>query len=313
MEGNLSVEHTYWGVATAPMTITPDRLDIITTQIDLEDWLAESGPDHGAVDLSVVIPAYNEQLRLPHALIEMIDMLDSRSSRYEIIVVDDGSTDRTSETVRRFERLRPQVRLVRLPVNRGKGHAVRTGMLNAKGHRVLFADADGATPFGELVRLEQALDSGADVAIGSRAMASRDTRVRTVLHRRILGRVFNAWVNALLLPAYADTQCGFKLFTRPAAQFLFARQRSERFSFDVELLYIARKAELNIHEVPINWNNVPGSKVNLVVDAARMLRDVPVFRWRHRDVRPRDFASRQAVAAATSVAQSPVDSLAAPV
>jgi dolichyl-phosphate beta-glucosyltransferase len=288
------------------MTATSTRLDIITSHIDLDDWLAATGADQGSVDLSVVVPAYNEQLRLPHALIEMIDMLDSRASSYEIIVVDDGSSDGTSETAIRFERLRPQVRLVRLPVNRGKGHAVRTGMLNAKGRRVLFADADGATPFRELARLEEALSAGADVAIGSRAKASRDTQVRTVLHRKLLGRMFNAWVNALLLPTYADTQCGFKLFTRPAAQFLFSRQRSERFSFDVELLYIARKAELKVSEVPINWNNVPGSKVNLVVDAARMLRDVPVFRWRHRHVRPSDFALCRPAAAGASVAESTI-------
>lgn len=265
----------------------------------MDEWLSQDAPAREAVALSVVVPAYNEELRLPHALIEMIDLLDARGRPYEIIVVDDGSRDATSSTVRQFERIRPQVRLIRLPVNRGKGHAVRTGVLNSRGSRVLFADADGATPFAELGRLEAALDAGADVAIGSRAAPSGDTRVRTVLHRRVLGRFFNAWVNAVLLPKVADTQCGFKLFTRPAAQFLFGRQQSERFSFDVELLYIARRACLDVREVAVNWNNVPGSKVNLVVDAARMLRDVVVFRWRHRDVTPeaRLQATRDAASA----------------
>ena len=253
----------------------------------MDEWLKQDSAERTPVALSVVVPAFNEELRLPHALIEMIDLLDSRTLSYEIIVVDDGSRDATCSTVRQFERIRPQVRLIRLPVNRGKGHAVRTGVLNSKGARVLFADADGATPFVELARLEAALDAGADVAIGSRAAASEDTRVRTVLHRRLLGRMFNAWVNAVLLPQVADTQCGFKLFTRDAAQFLFGRQQSERFSFDVELLYLARRAGMSVREVAVNWNNIPGSKVNLVVDAARMLRDVVVFRWRHRDVSPK--------------------------
>lgn len=278
----------------SPTTTTPSRQNVVTSEIDIDEWLRQGEARDDAVGISVVVPAYNEELRLPRALVEMIDVLDSRSATYEIIVVDDGSSDGTSATVRQFERIRPQVRLVRLPVNRGKGHAVRTGVLNAKGARVLFADADGATPFGEISRLERALDGGADVAIGSRAMASPDTRVKTVLHRRLLGRVFNAWVNAMLLPDVADTQCGFKLFTRSAAQFLFSRQQSERFSFDVELLYIARRARLDVREVPVNWTNVPGSKVSLVVDATRMLRDVVVFRWRHREVTQSHYSAHRA-------------------
>jgi len=268
----------------------------------MDEWLKQDSAESAPVALSVVVPAFNEELRLPHALIEMIDLLDSRAIQYEIIVVDDGSRDATCSTVRQFERIRPQVRLIRLPVNRGKGHAVRTGVLNSKGARVLFADADGATPFVELARLEAALDAGADVAIGSRAAASEDTRVRTVLHRRLLGRMFNAWVNAVLLPQVADTQCGFKLFTRRAAQFLFGRQQSERFSFDVELLYLARRAGIRVQEVAVNWNNIPGSKVNLVVDAARMLRDVVVFRWRHRDVSPKSPLADAADAGNAAVA-----------
>lgn len=268
------------------MTSIATSLTRTSPEIDMDDWLNQEASDPRPIALSVVVPAYNEALRLPHALIEMIDLLDARRSQYEIIVVDDGSSDATSETVLQFERIRSQMRLIRLPVNRGKGHAVRTGVLNSKGARVLFADADGATPFVELLRLEAALDSGADVAIGSRAIASSDTEVKTVVHRRVLGRMFNAWVNAVLLPGVADTQCGFKLFTRDAAQYLFARQTSERFGFDVELLYIARRARLDVREVPVNWNNVPGSKVNLVIDAARMLRDVVMFRWRHREESP---------------------------
>lgn len=245
------------------------------------NWRVEDAP---VVELSVVVPSFNEELRLPHALIEMIDWLDSRGCTYEIIVVDDGSRDGTSVTARQFERIRPQVKVIRLPVNRGKGHAVRTGALNSRGSRVLFADADGATPFAELARLEEAIAAGADVAIGSRAGSGN--RVRTDPLRRLVGRLFNAWVSAVLLRGVADTQCGFKLFTRGAAEFLFSRQESERFSFDVEILYIARRAGMDVREVPVHWSSIPGSKVSLLRDAARMLLDVPTFRWRHRGVSP---------------------------
>jgi dolichyl-phosphate beta-glucosyltransferase len=261
--------------------------------------LADVGPEHAGhaaaseTDLSVVVPSFNEELRLPHALIEMIDWLDSRGTAYEIIVVDDGSRDGTSVTVRQFARIRPQVRLIRLPVNRGKGHAVRTGALNSVGRRVLFADADGATPFAELERLEDAIASGADVAIGSRAAPGSGTRVRSDPLRKFVGRVFNAWVSATLLPGISDTQCGFKLFTRRAADFLFSRQESERFSFDVEILYIARRAGMHVREVPVNWTSMPGSKVSLLRDASRMLLDVPRFRWKHRDIRPGSLRAEQ--------------------
>ena len=205
---------------------------------------------------------------------------------YEIIVVDDGSSDETIEVVSKFERVRPQVRSIRLPKNAGKGHAVRLGMLNAKGDRLLFADADGATPIIEAERLIAALDEGADIAIGSRAMLSKDTSVKTVWYSKLLGRSFNFVVNVMVLPGIADTQCGFKLFTKDAANFIFSRQTADRFSFDVEILYIAQRAGFKIKEVPVNWENIPGSKVNLVFDALKMFRDVFRFRVIHRNVKP---------------------------
>ena len=243
------------------------------------------------LDISVVIPAYNEERRLPPTLIDIIDFFDSLHVAYEVIVVDDGSSDGTADVVNKFERVRPQVKLMKLPKNSGKGYAVRFGVLNSRGSRVLFADADGATPISEFTRLNNALESGADLAIGSRAMFSNDTHVATSIHRKFLGRVFNHCVNWILLPGIADTQCGFKLFTRPSAQFLFSHQRSDRFSFDVELLYLAKKAEFRIAEVPINWNNIPGSKVNLVLDALLMFRDIIRFKIIHRAVH-RNEASR---------------------
>lgn len=241
---------------------------------------------HQLVTISIVIPAYNEARRLPPTLVDMIDFFDSRKVSYEIIVVDDGSRDGTEDVVKKFQRIRPTVRLIRLPQNHGKGHAVRTGVLNATGQRILFADADGSTPIGEFLRLDAALDTGFDCAIGSRAKKSDETVVKTRWYRLVLGRIFNGCVNLVLLPGIADTQCGFKLFTAQSARFLFERQRANRYSFDVEILYLARLAGIKVVEVPISWHNVPGSKVNLILDSARMLRDVFVFRWRHRAIEP---------------------------
>jgi dolichyl-phosphate beta-glucosyltransferase len=250
----------------------------------VNNWIEQQQVTSPEVDLSVIVPAFNEERRLPPTLIDIIDFFDRKAISYEVLVIDDGSADSTAEVVRKFERVRSQVRLIQLPKNYGKGHAVRLGVLNSRGSRILFADADGATPIQEFDRLEAALLSGADIAIGSRALASTDTKVATSIHRRFLGRVFNKCVNLILLPTIADTQCGFKMFTRKTAMFLFRRQRADRFSFDVELLYMAHKANLNIKEVPINWTNVPGSKVNLVRDSLAMFRDVFRFRVIHRGI-----------------------------
>jgi len=250
----------------------------------ISSWIDQQPVTSPQVDLSIIVPAFNEERRLPPTLIDVIDFFDRGALSYEVLVIDDGSTDGTAEVVRKFERVRNQVRLIQLPRNYGKGHAVRLGVLNSRGSRILFADADGATPIQEFERLHAALSSGADVAIGSRALSSTETKVATSIHRRLLGRVFNKCVNMVLLPSIADTQCGFKMFTRKAALFLFRRQRADRFSFDVELLYMAHKADLAIKEVPINWRNVPGSKVNLVLDSLSMLRDVFRFKVIHRGI-----------------------------
>jgi dolichyl-phosphate beta-glucosyltransferase len=275
------------GIVYAPSTqqgMLPMTPDTAHGTERINNWIDQQPVTSPQVDLSIIIPAYNEERRLPPTLIDVIDFFDRKAISYEVVVIDDGSSDGTAEVVRKFERVRNQVRLIQLPRNYGKGHAVRLGVLNCRGSRILFADADGATPIQECERLEAALSTGADVAIGSRALASTETKVATSLHRRFLGRVFNRCVNMILLPSIADTQCGFKMFTRKAALFLFRRQRADRFSFDVELLYMAHKAQLTIKEVPINWTNVPGSKVNLVVDSLSMFRDVFRFRVIHRGI-----------------------------
>jgi len=255
------------------------------------DWMDRQKADSGTIEISIVVPAYNEERRLPPTLIDIVDYCDRTYRSYEIIVVDDGSKDSSSEVVKKFERVRSQVRLIQLPRNYGKGHAVKVGVLNSHGQRILFADADGAAPIEELRRLECALREGADIAIGSRAIASHETKVETSLHRKLLGRLFNRCVNVVLLPGISDTQCGFKLFTHAAAEFLFKHQTANRFSFDVELLFLARRTEMKIAEIPINWTNIPGSKVNLITDALRMFRDVFRFRIVHRTITPASFRS----------------------
>ncbi|MBL7661847.1 glycosyltransferase, partial [bacterium] len=160
---------------------------------------------------------------------------------------------------------------------RGKGNAVRTGAEHALGAVILFTDADGSTPFAEYARLAQALEQGADIAIGSRGLGSAETKVEALWYRKIIGRVFNFLVNTFLVPGITDTQCGFKCFKRNAAEFVFTRQTAERFSFDVELLFLARKGNFIVREIPVNWHNVEGSKVNLITDSARMFIDLLLF------------------------------------
>ena len=268
----------------------------------VEQWMSGKGAALPAPALSVIIPAYNEYRRLPSTLMEIIDYLDGRVQAgalpsYEVIVVDDGSRDQTAELVRKFEKIRPQVSLIRLPRNYGKGHAVRLGMLSAHGERVMFADADGSTPIAEVERLAQALDQGYELAFASRALGSKDTTVKTTWLRKYPGRIFNMLMNLVVLPGVADSQCGFKMFTARAAHFLFERQQCNGWTFDVELLYLARRAGMKILEVPINWTNVPGSKVNMLTDSLHMFKDLFIFRLRHRNVSAADYASAKAARA----------------
>ena len=215
------------------------------------------------LDISLVIPAYNEASRLPAFLQRVDAYLKKRGHPYEIIVVDDGSLDHTSETVAALAGRLHHIRLIRLRSNAGKGAAVRLGMQDATGRLQLFADADGATPIDELSRLEQAVAEGADIAIGSRTLASRDPRytVHARRHRSLLGSLFNAVVRRMGLPNIQDTQCGFKLFRRSVAEDLFSMAGIDGYGFDLELLYLATRRGYRIAEVPVNWSDPPGSKV----------------------------------------------------
>ena len=231
-------------------------------------------------DLSIVVPAYNEQGRLEPTLRAYLGYFRDRGRDVEAIVVDDGSTDATTPLVERLAAEFAELRLIRLAQNQGKGYAVRSGIVNARGRRVLFADADGATPIEEIERLDAALDAGADLAIGSRAMTSGEVHVRTRLHRRLIGRAFHMLVRLTGVSGISDTQCGFKLFRGNVAHVLFSRMRTSGFSFDVEVLMMARLCGHGIEEVPVNWTHQPGSRVNLVTDSARMAADLVRIRFR---------------------------------
>ena len=228
------------------------------------------------ITLSVVIPAYNEAFRILPTLQSMCDILDRRGQPYEVLVIDDGSTDKTPAVVDAFSRRQPAVRVITLPIHVGKGGAVRAGMREAQGVRRLIADADGATPFQELERLEDRLDQGANLAIGSRYLAARNPRCQVAAqwHRSVLGSLFNAIVRRLGISAITDTQCGFKLLTCAVAQDLFSVMRVNGFGFDLELLYLAQRRGYRISEVPIHWCDQPGSKVRVARDGVRMLADL---------------------------------------
>ena len=233
-----------------------------------------------AIDWSVVIPAFNEANRLPRYLDEVVQYFDGRGDPYEVIVVDDGSTDDTARLVEAMSRSHPAVRVLRLGRNLGKGAAVRAGMLAAVGRCRLFADADGATPIAELKRLEAALGAGADVAIGSRVLTDPGVSVVTRRHRVLAGRVFNWLRERLGIRDIADSQCGFKLLRGPVADALFPRLVTRGFGFDVELLLLAQRDGYRIVEVPVNWADQAGSKVGVFTDGPRMLWQIAVARAR---------------------------------
>ena len=231
------------------------------------------------LDLSVVIPAHNEATRiLPH-LHSIRDTLSRQDRSYEIIVVDDGSQDNTIKVVRGFAKTEPALRVIPLPTCIGKGGAVRQGMLVARGRLQLFTDADGATAITELDRLEQAIRNGADIAIGSRSLASQQPgfTVNARWHRSILGGCFNTLVRLGGIREISDTQCGFKLFERSVARDLFSVSTINGYGFDLELLFVAQQRGYRIAEVPVNWTDQPGSKMRLFRDSLAIVREFSVI------------------------------------
>jgi dolichyl-phosphate beta-glucosyltransferase len=225
-------------------------------------------------ELSVVIPAYNEADRVGPTISEVDRFLSSKGITYEIVVVDDGSTDSTCDVVLRAAQNFPSLRLVKNGANRGKGYSVKNGFMNSEGELVLMSDADMSTPIEEVTKLIPKARAGADIVIGSRAMKGSKIIVRQPLYRMLMGKTFNKIVRLLTVRGIADTQCGFKLFKRSSCECLFGAQRIERFAFDVELLFLADKRGLVINEVPVMWINSPMTKVSALRDSARMLADI---------------------------------------
>jgi len=250
---------------------------------DSQRTTAEKNRKCNDVFLSIVIPAYNEHNRLPKTIVETVTWCNSQhDSEWEILIIDDGSSDDMLEIYRRLELLDRRVRVLLCP-HLGKGAAVRMGILNARGLYVLFVDADGATPLTEIPKLISELDAGHHIAIGSRAApATEAVQVDTSVHRKIIGRMFAFFVNTIAVKGIGDTQCGFKMFKSDVVRKIFAAQHLDGFAFDVEILFLARRASLSIVEVPVNWNAQKGSKVNLIADSLKMLRDIIRIRWLHR-------------------------------
>jgi glycosyltransferase involved in cell wall biosynthesis len=228
---------------------------------------------------SIVIPAYNESARIPATLKEVVSCIRAQSWDAEVIVVNDGSTDSTAAVVSEFARTAPEVRLVENPGNRGKGYSVRSGMLQALGDVVMFSDADLSAPIEEAERLFAAIAAGADIAIGSRWLEKGRQTHRQPLYRQFFGRCFNAVTRAVMGLHFADTQCGFKAFTRPAAQTVFQLQTIERWGFDPEILFIALKCGYRVVEVPVSWAHDERTRMSYLKDGIKMLEEIATIRW----------------------------------
>lgn len=247
-------------------------------------------PNMGKPIYSIVIPAYNEGKRIGATLEELLRYAGQQGWELEIIVVNDGSRDDTGEVVGRWAAGHACIRVLENPGNRGKGYSVRSGMRQAKGEVLLFTDADLSSPIAEAPRLLEAIRQGADVAIGSRWLVAEMQTRRQPVYRQFLGRLFNLGLWAILGLNFRDTQCGFKAFRRDPAQAIFARQRIERWGFDPELLFLARKLGLRTVEVPVHWAHDHRSKIHPLRDGLRMIGELLAIRWN-------DLAGRYAKAA----------------
>lgn len=228
---------------------------------------------------SLIIPAYNESARLGATLENVLAYVHAQGWDAEVIVVNDGSRDNTAEIVKSFAAKDPILRLVENPGNRGKGYSVHNGMLNARGEIVLFSDADLSSPIEEAPKLFAALDQGADIAIGSRWLRSETQTQRQPLHRQLFGRIFNLLLRLTLGLKFKDTQCGFKAFKQPAVRAIFPLQKIERWGFDPEILFLARKFGFKVKEIPVVWGHSGGTRINPLVDGARMFQEMLRVRW----------------------------------
>ena len=237
-------------------------------------------PDPGSIHLSVVIPAFNEEARIGASLNSIRAYLGKQPYASEVIVVDDGSRDRTAECAAESLRGMERHAILSLPRNQGKGAAVKEGIMKAAGDFILFSDADLSTPIEELEKFWPWMDQGFDVVIGSRALVGADIQVRQSFFRELMGKTFNVFVRRLLMKGIPDTQCGFKLFRGDVAKKVFSRLAINGFSFDVETLYLCRR-DHRIRQVPVIWRNSPKSHVRIVRSSLDMLLDLFKIRRLH--------------------------------
>jgi len=242
-----------------------------------DDPIARS-PDQ-LLAYSFVIPAYNESARIRPTLHALLRHTQEQNWDAEILVVNDGSTDDTAQIVREYGKSHPQVLLLENPGNRGKGYSVRNGMLHARGDICLFTDADLSSPIEEARKLFDAIARGADIAIGSRWLRVEMQTERQPLYRQVFGRIFNLALRVILGLHFADTQCGFKAFRRSAAQRIFPLQRIERWGWDPEILFLARRAGLQVEEVPVLWAHSEGTRLHPFRDGIKMFVEVLRVRW----------------------------------
>ncbi|MHB8635181.1 MAG: dolichyl-phosphate beta-glucosyltransferase [Fimbriimonadaceae bacterium] len=238
--------------------------------------------------LGVIVPAFNEEARIASSLTRIVDYYSAQPYSWHVTVISDGSTDRTEEIVATFAAAHSEITLLSYAPNRGKGFAVRKGMLEVSGDLLLFCDADLATPQEETEKLLAHLRDGADVAIGSRPLRESRLERRQPWYRELFGRMANGIVQVLAIRGIKDTQCGFKMFTLRAGREVFRRCTMTGFSFDLEALMIARDLGFRIDEVPIRWSHQEGSKVVLMRDGPRALRDLIILRLRSRRKRLRE-------------------------
>ena len=228
---------------------------------------------------SIIIPAYNEGARVGATLEKVLAHVSTLGWDAEIIAVDDGSRDNTVEIIRGYAEKNPRLRLLQNPGNRGKGYSVRNGMLHAQGELLLFSDADLSAPIEEADKLFGAIAGGADIAIGSRWLR-RDLQTQPQpFYRQIFGRIFNLMLRITLGLTFKDTQCGFKAFTRDAAMQIFPLQKIERWGFDPELLFLARKLKFKVAEVPVAWAHSEGTRISPLRDGTRMFLEMLKIRW----------------------------------
>ena len=229
--------------------------------------------------LSIVIPAFNESSRIEATLERVMACVDAEGWDAEVLVVDDGSKDETAAIVERWMNLHPRLHLIENPGNRGKGYSVRNGLLQAAGDIVMFTDADLSAPMEEANRLLAAIEAGADVAIGSRWMDRARQTIQQPLYRQVFGRCFNGITRGVMGLPFKDTQCGFKAFRREAAQVIFRLQTIERWGFDPEILFIARKLRYSVVEVPVTWGHDERSRMSYLKDGMKMLEEMAVIRY----------------------------------